>query len=107
MIRLNLNEHTNINDGINQSSALSSLGQNYPNPFNRTTDISYQLAKESDVKFIVRDLTGRIVAEKSEGSLSAGKHLITIDASSFESGIYFYTINAGNFQETKRMTVSK
>ncbi|MFA5816514.1 MAG: T9SS type A sorting domain-containing protein, partial [Bacteroidales bacterium] len=107
MIRLNLNDHSNINDGIDQSAALSSLGQNFPNPFSRTTDIFYELANGSAVSIIIRDITGRIILERSEGIQPAGKHTVTIDASNLDSGIYFYTLNAGNFNETRRMTVGK
>lgn len=107
MIRLNLNEHTNINDGIDQSPSISSLGQNFPNPFNRTTDITYNLTNGAAVSVIVRDITGRIVFQQTEGVQPAGKHTLTLDASEFDSGIYFYTLTAGNFSETKRMTVGK
>lgn len=107
MIRLNLNDHSNINDGIDQSANSSSLGQNFPNPFSRTTDIFYELANGSVVNLIIRDITGRIVLEKSEGIQPAGKHTVTIDAPALDSGIYFYTLDAGNFHETKRMTIGK
>jgi hypothetical protein len=107
MIRLNLNEHTNIVDGIDQAAALSSLGQNFPNPFSRNTDIHYELANGSEVKIIIRDITGRVVLERNEGIQTAGRHTLTLDASGLDSGIYFYTLRAGNFTETKRMTVSK
>jgi hypothetical protein len=107
MIRLNLNEHTNINDGVEAAGTLSSLGQNFPNPFSRATTISYELATNTDVNLIIRDITGRVVLEQSEGAKPAGKHTINLDARNLESGIYFYTLNAGNFQETRRMTVGK
>ena len=107
MIRLNLNEHTNINDGIDQQAALNSLGQNFPNPFTGSTVIDYKLAADSDVSLIIRDITGRIVLEKFEGSQPAGSHTISVDATALDSGIYFYTLRAGNFEETKRMTVSR
>jgi hypothetical protein len=107
MIRLNLNEHTNISDGVDPYSALNSLGQNYPNPFSRTTDITYQMATDGPVTLIIRDMTGRVVMEKTEGFQPAGKHNLTIDVSGMDSGIYFYTLSAGLFNETKRMTISK
>jgi hypothetical protein len=107
MIRLNINDHSNINDGVDLSKAMSSLGQNYPNPFSQNTNISYELANPSEVSIIIRDITGRIVLEHSAGLQTAGKHLASIDASALESGIYFYTLNAGNYNETRRMTVSK
>jgi hypothetical protein len=107
MIRLNLNEHTNLIDGINQAATLGFLGQNYPNPFSKSTEIRYELPNEANVSFLIRDITGRVVMEKSEGFLPAGKYTLTIDASNLDSGIYFYTIHAGNLQETKRMTINE
>lgn len=107
MIRLNINDHTNINDGIDTKTAASSLGQNFPNPFSRTTDIAYELADGTDVTFIIRDITGRIVLEKKEGMKPAGKHNLTFDASGLDSGIYLYSLKAGNFNETRRMTIGK
>ena len=41
----------------------------------------------------------------NEGSLPAGKHNTKVNVESLESGIYFYTLTAGNFVETKRMAV--
>jgi len=107
MIRLNINNHDNSIDGIGQTMARSSLGQNYPNPFRNSTGISYELASGAPVSLIVRDITGRIVMEQSEGYQPAGIHTLNLEAANLESGIYFYTLSAGNFNETKRMTVSK
>jgi hypothetical protein len=107
MIRLNLDEHTNIIDGIGNTSSASSLGQNYPNPFSMTTDIAYELAEGSAVNLIIRDITGRVVQDRQEGMKPAGKHTLTLDASGLDSGIYFYTIHAGQFSETRRMTVNR
>jgi hypothetical protein len=107
MIRLNINDHTNLIDGSAQALALSSLSQNFPNPFSHSTDIAYQLANTAEVSVIVRDITGRIVLEKTEGNRPVGHHTLSIDAANLESGIYFYTLVAGNFRETKRMTVSR
>ncbi len=107
MIRLNLNEHSNLIDGIDHSTSLNSLGQNFPNPFNRTTEITYELANSATVNLIIRDITGRIIMERSEGVQPAGKHTLSIEASGLDSGIYFYTLNAGNFNQTRRMTVGK
>jgi hypothetical protein len=107
MVRLNINDHSNIIDGINAASASASVGQNFPNPFSQTTDISYELAKDSDVSITVMDLTGRVILEIKNGFQTAGVHNTRIDASSLDSGIYLYTLKAGGFTETKRMTVSK
>ncbi|HBB91290.1 MAG TPA: hypothetical protein DC042_06140 [Bacteroidales bacterium] len=107
MVRLNINDHSNLIDGVDVNKTLSSLGQNYPNPFNGKTDIAFELASGNEVRMIVRDITGRIVLDKNEGFMPAGKHNLTIDGSSLEAGIYMYTLNAGAFSETKRMTVTR
>jgi hypothetical protein len=107
MIRLNINDHTNINDGVNVTPSAATVGQNFPNPFSRTTDIAYELVNGSDVSITVMDLTGRVVLDLAKGYQPAGKHTIQLDASGLEAGIYLYSLKAGNFNETKRMTVSK
>jgi hypothetical protein len=65
------------------------------------------MATDGPVTLIIRDMTGRVVMEKTEGFQPAGKHNLTIDVSGMDSGIYFYTLSAGLFNETKRMTISK
>jgi len=107
MVRLNLNDNSNIIDGIDVSPALSSLGQNYPNPVRNHTDISYDLATGADVDIEITDMTGRIVMTINEGNKPAGKHNASINTENLESGIYFYTLTAGNYSETKRMVVAK
>ncbi len=107
MIRLNINDQSNLIDGTNPAAALSSLSQNYPNPFNAATEINYTLANDSEVEIVVRDITGRIIMHKNEGFVRAGKHTVRIDGSPLEAGIYLYSLRAGNFTETRRMTVSR
>ncbi len=105
MCRLNLNDHGNLIDGTNLTGLNSSLGQNYPNPFNTSTEISFELANGSDVTVEVMDMTGRKVIDRAEGYRPAGKHSITLDAAGLDAGIYFYTLKAGQFKETKQMVV--
>lgn len=106
MVRLNLNDNSNIIDNIDLSSALTSLSQNYPNPFIRTTEIAYELAFSSNVVIDVMDITGRTVLRIDEGDKPAGRQTVTIKAADLESGIYFYTLSAGKFTETKKMVVN-
>jgi hypothetical protein len=105
MVRLNLNDNGNISDGIDLTGSLSSLEQNFPNPFNSRTEINYKLAVANDVTIDITDITGRVVKQLDEGYRSVGSHSATINADDFESGIYFYTLKAGDFVETKRMIV--
>ena len=105
MIRLNLNDNSNIIDKVDLSSTLSTLSQNYPNPFSGSTEITYELNISSEVIIEVMDLTGRIVLRINEGQKSAGKHTAKLIANTLESGIYLYTLNADNFSETKKMVI--
>lgn len=105
MVRLNLNDDGNIIDAVDLNANLSSLDQNYPNPFAGRTEISYSLADANDVTIEISDITGRVIRDIDEGFRSAGNHKVSLEASDFESGIYFYTLKAGDFVKTKRMVV--
>ncbi len=83
----------------------TSLGENFPNPFHQDTEINYQLALASEVVFVITDNTGRKVMEISKGHMPAGKHNIRINRDKLEAGIYFYTMRAGEFVQTKGMVV--
>ncbi|MFA6128962.1 MAG: T9SS type A sorting domain-containing protein [Bacteroidales bacterium] len=107
MVRLNINDHSNLIDGVDLTRTGASIGQNYPNPFNHTTDIGYELVNGADVTITVMDLTGRVIMDLQKGFQPSGKHNVQIDASGLEAGVYLYSLKAGSFAETKRMTVSK
>jgi len=107
MIKLMINNHENGIDNVDLNSLASNLDQNYPNPFNRSTEISYELGSTQDVSIEITDMTGRTVKVMDEGTRTAGTHTATVDASELEAGIYFYTLKAGQFEETKRMIVSR
>lgn len=83
------------------------LSQNYPNPFNPTTVISYQLPESSLVQLNVFDLTGRKVATLVNEQKAAGSYSVNFNAGTLSSGVYFYTIKAGNFTQTKKMLLVK
>jgi hypothetical protein len=84
-----------------------SLSQNYPNPFNPTTEIEFALPKTSDVKLEVFNLLGQRVATLVDGSVEAGYHSVTWNASQQASGVYYYKIRAGNFTKVQSMTLVK
>ena len=84
-----------------------SLSQNYPNPFNPVTNIKFSIPTGSVVKLTVFDITGREVATLINQNLNAGSYTADFDASKLSSGIYFYTITAGDFTDTKKMMLVK
>ncbi|NQV30938.1 MAG: T9SS type A sorting domain-containing protein [Candidatus Marinimicrobia bacterium] len=84
-----------------------SLKQNYPNPFNPSTEISYSLPESGNVEIKVFDLSGRQVDVLVQEHQSAGSYRLTMDGSHMNSGIYIYTLNAGNVHLTRKMILLK
>jgi len=83
------------------------LYQNYPNPVNQSTSINFEVPEESFVSLVVNNLLGQEVAVITEKEFSAGLHSVTFDASNLANGIYFYTLRAGGFIDTKKMFIMR
>ncbi|MDA3838141.1 MAG: T9SS type A sorting domain-containing protein [Candidatus Delongbacteria bacterium] len=83
------------------------LYQNYPNPFNPITTIRFALPTSSDVKINVYNINGQLISELVNGSKEAGIHKVNFDASNFNSGMYFYTLEANGMSITKKMILTK
>jgi hypothetical protein len=81
------------------------LAQNYPNPFNPRTVISWQLAVSSDVELSVYNLLGQKVVTLVSERQNAGNHHVEWDAAQMASGVYYYLIKAGEFQDVKKMVL--
>jgi hypothetical protein len=89
-----------------------SLSQNYPNPFNPSTIINFALPSDAKVNLKVYNVLGVEVANLIDNNLSAGLHQAKFNASSFNSGIYFYTLSAkgidgSTFSNTMKMLLVK
>ena len=95
----------------------TALLPNYPNPFNPETWIPYQLAKPADVTLTIYAANGRIVRRLPLGHQSAGVYQSRDRAmywngrnaigEAVASGIYFYTLTAGDFTATRKMLIRK
>lgn len=83
------------------------LEQNYPNPFNPTTNIAFNIPSASQVTLEVYNMLGQRVATLLNRQMTAGSHMVPFNASYLGSGIYIYRLTAGNFVDTKRMTLIK
>jgi hypothetical protein len=97
---------TSLND-MNFIPAKFSLEQNYPNPFNPSSRIKYELPENSFVTLTVYNSIGKEVISLVNGVKSAGMHEIVFDASDLNSGVYFYTLKAGNNFQTRKMILMK
>ncbi|MDP1676766.1 MAG: glycosyl hydrolase family 18 protein [Bacteroidota bacterium] len=94
------------------------LEQNFPNPFNPTTTLQFAIpdgAARDIVTLKIYDLLGREVATPVNEQMDAGIYSIQWNATGLASGVYFYTLRAhqtnggqaGNFVQTKKMTILK
>ncbi len=95
----------------------TALLHNYPNPFNPETWIPYQLAKPADVTIRIYAASGVLVRTLALGHQAAGIYQYRSRAAywdgrnevgeSVASGIYFYTLTAGDFTATRKMLIRK
>ena len=97
---------------IVKSAHLNRLSQNFPNPFNPETWIPYQLAADANVSLSIYDAQGKRIYAKTLGYRKAGSHTTYWDGrnaagESVASGIYFYSIHAGDFQATRKMLIRR
>jgi PKD repeat protein len=97
---------TDINESQESPSSFQ-LSQNYPNPFNPTTNISFTLPRAEHVSLKVYNLLGQEVALLVNEIMSAGNFDISFDAAELPTGIYVYSITAGNFKSVKKMMILK
>jgi hypothetical protein len=79
----------------------------YPNPFNPSTTISFTLPEAQRVTLNVFDISGRQVAQLVNGQRDAGTHRVNFDGSNLSSGVYLYTLSAGQNLTTGKMALVK
>jgi len=99
------------------ASDATALHANYPNPFNPETWIPYQLQQGADVEISIHSQSGVLVRELSLGYQGAGRYMSRSRAAYWDgrnqlgepvaSGLYFYTLTAGDFSATRRMLILK
>jgi hypothetical protein len=105
MIRLNFGippETSSVADLQNQEFVLN---QNTPNPCSGETEISFCISNSCDVNLSIFDIAGKKVKTFELGEKTGGKHRISIDLSNLQSGIYSYTLIAGDNKQTKKLLI--
>ena len=85
----------------------SVLFQNYPNPFNPSTTIKYQIPKLNFVTLKIYDVLGNEITTLVNEKKPIGNYEIEFNAPELPSGIYFYSLQAGNYVDTKKMILLK
>ncbi len=79
------------------------LGQNYPNPCNPATHISYSIPQETVVTLKVFNTLGREIKTLVHAKQMPGEYSVIFTADNLASGIYLYSLHAGNFSDTKKL----
>ncbi len=99
---------TGIQDPGSNVPSEFKLSQNYPNPFNPSTTINFSIPKASFVTLKVYDALGKEVASIISKNLQPGNYSQEfVAASNLGSGVYFYRLTAGDFNETKKFILAK
>jgi uncharacterized delta-60 repeat protein len=97
---------TNV-ESEDKSPSSFSLKQNYPNPFNPSTKISWQSPVSSWQTLKVYNVLGKEVVTLVNEYREAGSYTVNFDASTLPSGVYIYKLQAGDFTQTRKMTLVK
>ena len=98
---------TNIDSKTPTRPVRYTLSQNYPNPFNPSTTIEFTLPKSEFVTLKVYNILGEDITTLVNNKLQAGNHTYEFDGNNLASGVYIYRIEAGKYQQVKKMVLLK
>ncbi|MEN8155532.1 MAG: glycerophosphodiester phosphodiesterase family protein [Bacteroidota bacterium] len=98
---------TGIQAGPKLDNAGFEFSQNHPNPFSTITHVSLSVPKDTPATLTIYNLAGKKVLDVVDRVLSAGDHMITINASQLTNGVYFYRLETPGLIQTKSMVVIK
>jgi len=98
---------TDVIGVADDAPAAFAVAQNTPNPFNPTTTINFDIPEAGHVSVDVFNVAGQKVDTLVNSELSAGNHTVTFDGANLAAGVYFYTVKAGDFSKTMKMTLLK
>ncbi len=90
----------NIPNGYN-------LEQNYPNPFNPSTTFNFSISESGFTELKIYNALGEVVETLVNKELSAGSYNFNWNATDIPSGVYFYWLNSGKFNQTKKALLLK
>lgn len=97
-----MNQTVGLADRAND---LFTIEQNYPNPFHGSTNIPVKLNRTSDVTITVANLIGQNVYSNTFKNSAAGVNNFNVELNNVKAGVYFYTVEAGDFKVTRKMII--
>ena len=96
-----------VEDLLTKKPVQFELAQNTPNPFNSSTTIRFRLPKSSFIILKIYDFLGKEIETLLNGQRQAGLYKVNWNAKGLPSGIYLYSIQAGEFAETKKLILQR
>ncbi len=105
MMNGGLNIITGLGSDVSNRAVVSSLHQNFPNPFNPSTVIPYALGSRTNVHLSIISPLGQEMRVLVDQYQDAGEYRATFDAAGLASGVYFYRLTAGQFTQTRKLTL--
>ena len=96
-----------MQDHQNLSSTCYKLNQNFPNPFSDATTIEYFIPNSGDVSLKVYDLSGTLSRNLTDAYQQAGMHTVLFEDKQLKEGIYYYRLQSGAFNCTKKLIISR
>ncbi len=98
---------SNVNGSLPLVPKEFKLYQNFPNPFNPLTTILFTIPSEQYVQFEIFNVNGELIETLIDTRLKAGEYEVRFMGAKLPSGVYFYTLKAGDLTETKKMILMK
>jgi len=86
---------------------ITGISSTYPNPFNPSINIAYSIKESADVQMKVFNLKGQMLKQWSYPKQTSGRNTLVWDAKDLPSGVYLLSFEAGDFKQTKRITLAK
>ncbi|NJK86515.1 MAG: T9SS type A sorting domain-containing protein [Bacteroidales bacterium] len=99
-------KNTNVDEVLLDKSKTYKLFQNYPNPFGSFTQINVEIPENAHIKLKVYNVVGETIMIIDK-EMPAGEHTFVLDGTGLPNGIYYYTLEANDFIQTKQMIVIK
>lgn len=98
---------TSIDNNISNIPSYFELKQNYPNPFNPTTKIEFSLPKTCNVEIKIYNMLGQEIKTLVNKNYKAGSHVVVWDGKdnfgkTVSTGLYLYSMKAGDFVKVKK-----
>jgi len=93
--------------GAEEQPATLSLGQAYPNPFNPFATIEFSVPETCEARLTVYDVRGNQVQVLADGLVTRGLNQVVFDGSRLPSGLYIYTLQVGDWAQSKKMVLAK